>query len=181
MLFGVGVCLVSSSAAWAGNPTDAGQGMGTAQPLASNLSVSPHWRVYRFAKQGVEYLQVNDGAGQVHVGIGTANGIYLVLPMGSDAGHVSTPDAPLTAALSHAETVYRDAHTVLSVGIDAAGQWVWSAAPASASSNAVHSQTGSCDPDSCPINRIQVDSASTCDPNSCPINRGDSIQQSSVQ
>jgi hypothetical protein len=82
MLFGVGVFLVSSSIAWAGHPIDVGQGLGSAQPLASDVSLSPHFHVYRFIKQGIEYLQVNDTNGTVHVAMGTANGTLIVLPVG---------------------------------------------------------------------------------------------------
>lgn len=182
MLFGVGVLLVSSSIVWAKDSTDMGRGMGTAQPLAYDLSVSPHWHVYTFKMQGIHYLQVNDNAGQVHVGLGVANGVYIVLPMGSDAGNVSTPDAPLMTTLTNMETVYRDRETVLSVGINSAGQLVWVALPASTSTTAV--TAAECDANSCPINRIQTALPATqtssttpstslaCDPNSCPINRG---------
>jgi hypothetical protein len=182
MLFGVGVFLVSSSMVWAGDSTDIGQGMGTVQPNAHDLSLSPNWHVYTFKKQGIHYLQVNDNAGQVHLGLGVANGVYLVLPMGSDAGNVSTPDAPLTTTLSNVEVVYRDSETVLSVGTNSLGQLVWSAVPASTSTTAVTAEE--CDANSCPINRIQSALPTTqtssatqstslaCDPNSCPINRG---------
>src|ERR1700744_2488297 len=132
MLFGVGVFLVSSSAVWAGSASDIGQGMGMVQPSAHDLSISPHWHVYYFKKQGIAYLQVNDNAGQVHIGLGVANGVYLVLPMGSDAGNVSTPDTPLATTLSNVEVVYRDSETVLSAGTNSAGQLVWSVVSAPA-------------------------------------------------
>jgi hypothetical protein len=186
VLFGVGVFLVSSSMVWAGNSTDTGQGMGTVQPLARDLSLSPNWHVYTFKKQGIHYLQVNDNAGEVHVGLGVANGVYVVLPMGVDAGSVSTPDAPLNTTLSNVEVVYRDKETVLSVGTNSAGELVWSATPASTSTEQVSTATSAeeCDANSCPINRVQTAVPTTktsstteatsalCDPSSCPINRG---------
>jgi hypothetical protein len=182
MLFGVGVFLVSSSMVWAGNSTDIGQGMGTVQPNARDLSLSPTWHVYTFKKQGIAYLQVNDNAGQVHVGLGLANGVYVVLPMGVDAGSVSTPDAPLNITLSNVEVVYRDSETVLSVGTNSAGQLVWSATPAT--SNTTASPNEACDPNDCGINRVATSiptsgvasnatqaSPALCDTNDCGINR----------
>jgi hypothetical protein len=174
MLFGVGVFLVSSSIAWAGHPIDVGQGLGSAQPLASDVSLSPHF-------QGIEYLQVNDTNGTVHVAMGTANGTLIVLPVGSDAQNVSTPDAPLSVAVSGTETVYTDAQITLTVGVSASGALVWTAMPAT--SNPTASPDGNCDPNDCGINRgaspvpamatsnATQASPEICDTNDCGINR----------
>lgn len=138
------------------------QGMGAARPATKDVSQSPRWHVYRFIRDGINYVQVNDLGNQVRMGVATANGLYLVLPMGSDAGSVSTPDAPVRSGqLSHAEVVYRDGVTQVAVAVNGKGQYVWS----------VTSVAG-CDPDDCPVTRIQAAPAATlCDPNDCPVSR----------
>lgn len=88
--------------------------LGKAWPNARDLSSSTHWHVYAFTNEGVKYVQVNDLNGNVRGAFATANGKFLVLPMGRDAARISTPQKP--ASLSgtvvplpaHAELVYRD-------------------------------------------------------------------------
>lgn len=88
--------------------------LGQAWPNAQDVSASSHWHVYVFANDGVRYFQVNDLYGNVRVAFATANGQFLVLPMGRDAQRISTPQQ--TAATSttavpltlYTETVYRD-------------------------------------------------------------------------
>lgn len=108
-------CLVVmglSASALAAQPSSTG--LGQAWPNAQDVSASTHWHVYVFASNGIRYVQVNDLNGRVRAAFATANGQYLVLPMGRDAGRVSTPQhayqaargvVPLTA---YGETVYRD-------------------------------------------------------------------------
>jgi hypothetical protein len=168
--------LLNSAAALAATPNDVGQGLGTAQPLTNDVSLSSHWHVYRFIKQGVEYLQVNDASGQVHMAIGTANGTLIVLPVGSDAQNISTSDAPLNIAVTGSQTVYEDAQVTLTVGVSASGALIWSATTAATD--------GDCDPNDCGINRVTAATPTTattstasqpiaaiCDTNDCGINR----------
>jgi hypothetical protein len=93
-----------SSALWAGAPST---GLGQAWPNAADVSVSPHFHAYRFVKDGIEYVQINDLQGAVRAAIAAAPGAMLVLPIGVDAAHVNTTTS--AAAQSGAtETVYQD-------------------------------------------------------------------------
>jgi hypothetical protein len=87
-------------------------GLGQAWPNAPDVSASTHWHVYVFVRDGVRYVQVNDLNGNVRGAFATANGQFLVLPMGRDAERVSTPQqaARNLVHMSHAysETIYRD-------------------------------------------------------------------------
>src|SRR5690242_3189922 len=69
----------------------ASTGLGQAWPNAQDVSASTHWHVYTFTNNGVQYFQVNDLYGNVRVAFGNVNGQFLVLPMGRDAQHISTP------------------------------------------------------------------------------------------
>lgn len=87
-------------------------GLGQSWPNASDVSSSPRWHVYVFVKDGVRYIQVNDLNGKVRGAFATANGQFLVLPVGADAENASA--GPNSSALTTAitgrtgETVYRD-------------------------------------------------------------------------
>lgn len=89
-------------------------GLGQAWPNAQDVSANGHWHVYVFANNGIHYIQINDTNGNVRLAFGTAGGQFLVLPMGRDARHVSTPQQPVAAETtavpltSYTETVYRD-------------------------------------------------------------------------
>lgn len=102
---------ISTSAMAAQSPSS---GLGQAWPNAQDVSASPHWHVYVFTAGGVRYIQVNDLAGNIRGAVATANGQFLVLPMGRDARQIVTPQQPLVPADtvvpldSYAETVYRD-------------------------------------------------------------------------
>lgn len=91
-----------------------GTGLGQAWPNAQDVSASTNWHVYVFANNGIRYIQVNDAYGNLRVAFGTANGQFLVLPMGRDAQRLSTPQQTLSASstavplTSYTETVYRD-------------------------------------------------------------------------
>lgn len=101
-----------SASAFAAEPS--GTGLGQAWPNAQDVSASSNWHVYVFAANGIRYVQVNDLWGNVRGAFAAANGQFLVLPMGRDARHISTPQQPLRLAstvvplTSYAETVYRD-------------------------------------------------------------------------
>lgn len=149
----------SSGMVMASSPS-LGQGMGSSQPGVRDLSQNPNWHVYRFWKDGIEYLQVNDLGGNVRLGFGTANGLVIVLPMGTDSQAVSTPDAPLNLPVTGSSVVYQDAHTTLTLGVTSNGQSVWNVAATVspvAQQNAATSRA--------------VTANSTCDPNDCGINR----------
>lgn len=66
-------------------------GLGQSWPNVPDISANPHYHVYRFDRDGVEYIQVNDLQGQVRGAIGIAQGVTLALPMGDDAQNVMVP------------------------------------------------------------------------------------------
>lgn len=84
-------------------------GLGQSWPNATDVSSSPRWHVYVFVRNGVRYVQVNDLHGNVRGAFATAGGSFMVLPIGSDASRVATPDDPLPAPASTAgDIVYQD-------------------------------------------------------------------------
>ena len=85
-------------------------GLGQAWPNAADVSANPHWHVYVFVLNGIEYVQVNDLNGTVHAAIGTVAGTTIVLPIGVDAQNVTTTAAPAT---SSTVTVYSDSTTTV--------------------------------------------------------------------
>ena len=120
-------------------------GLGQAWPNAPDVSTSPRWHAYVFEKDGIRYIQINDLAGHVHGAFATANGQYLVLPIGSDAATVTATapaPAPATATATNAvaadtsaETVYDDGSTQVTVAVQADGTTLLSATAASAGCN----------------------------------------------
>jgi len=69
-------------------------GLGEAFPAGvPDLSLAPGWHVYRFDRDGVRYIQVNDAGGTVLAAVAAANGQLLRLPLGVDADHVSIPQS----------------------------------------------------------------------------------------
>jgi len=96
-----------------------GAGLGQSWPNAQDVSASVNWHVYAFNNNGVRYIQVNDLSGNVRVAFATANGQFLVLPMGRNAQSISTPQQnaaiPATSVplQSYAETLYRDSNVQL--------------------------------------------------------------------
>lgn len=90
-------------------------GLGQAWPSALDVSANAHWHVYRFESNGIHYIQINDLHGKVRGAFATANGQFLILPMGRDAQRISTPQQPLAVSstvvplTTYTETVYRDA------------------------------------------------------------------------
>jgi hypothetical protein len=85
-------------------------GLGQAWPNATDVSVSSHYHVYVFVRDGIRYIQVNDLSGTVRGAVAIADNEVLVLPVGVDAQYVSTTpaSAQATKATSNAETVYND-------------------------------------------------------------------------
>jgi hypothetical protein len=105
--------------------------LGQSWPQMTNVSAAPGWRVYVFVQDKVKYIQVNDLVGTVRATVATANGYFLVLPLGADAQRVYTPTRPLAAALDStapAITVYQDSEVQLTARYQNDGSTVWTAA-----------------------------------------------------
>ncbi|MFC5741154.1 hypothetical protein [Dyella tabacisoli] len=100
--------------------------LGNTNPQAADVSVSPNWHVYVFHRDGIKYVQINDQQDQVRAAFATRNGLYLVLPIGSDAQQVSTPQQPLAfnGAAALGETVYLDSSVKVVMAPQSGGvQW----------------------------------------------------------
>ncbi|WWL67579.1 hypothetical protein V4E86_13975 [Burkholderia pseudomallei] len=119
LAFGIVAVLGLPGLAVAAEP--ASTGLGQAWPNAADVSLSPHYHVYVFTRDGIRYIQINDATGVVRGAIATAAGVVLVLPVGMDAAHVKTLHVtsgnatPSTSTRGSTETVYRDQTTTLSV------------------------------------------------------------------
>lgn len=115
------------TSAFAGGPTQS-SGLGQSWPNVADISSSSHWHVYAFERDGIRYIQVNDLNGTVRAALATANGELLVLPIGTDADHVSTPqqstkgEAGAKAQGISTETIYRDSSIQLSVVLQLNGR-----------------------------------------------------------
>lgn len=81
-------------------------GLGQTWPNAADVSVSPHYHVYVFARDGVSYIQVNGLNGTVLGAVAVGGQEVLVLPVGEDAQYVTT-----SQTAGQGETVYRDSST----------------------------------------------------------------------
>lgn len=91
-------------------------GLGQAWPNAQDVSSSPRWHVYVFERDGIRYVQINDLNGNVRAAFATQGGTFLVLPIGSDAANVATPQDPQPAPENtQGEVVYRDSDVQLQV------------------------------------------------------------------
>ena len=87
-------------------------GLGQSWPNTNDVSASPHYHVYLFARDGIRYVQVNDSSGKVRAAFATANQVIFVLPIGTDAQGAGTSHqtaAQTTMAnTSSTELVYSD-------------------------------------------------------------------------
>ena len=87
-------------------------GLGQSWPNTNDVSASPHYHVYLFARDGIRYVQVNDSSGKVRAAFATANQVIFVLPIGTDAqgAGASRQTAAQTATVntSSTEMVYSD-------------------------------------------------------------------------
>jgi hypothetical protein len=106
------MALTLSVSAMAQAPTT---GLGESWPNATDVSVSPHYHVYVFVRDGIRYIQINDANGTVRGAVATAGGQTLVLPIGTDASSVqvsqgSAQNATASTAAT-TETVYSDSAT----------------------------------------------------------------------
>jgi hypothetical protein len=102
------LAMALSASAFAGQPPSTG--LGQSWPNAVDVSVSPHYHVYVFARDGIRYIQVNDSNGTVRGAVAVADHVVLVLPVGVDASSVvtSAPQAHNQVSDVSGETVYRD-------------------------------------------------------------------------
>lgn len=97
-------------------------GLGQAWPNAQDVSASPRWHVYVFERDGIRYVQLNDLRGNVRAAFAAQGGNFLVLPIGSDAARVATPQDPQPApANTSGEIVYHDSAVQLQVTPQANG------------------------------------------------------------
>ncbi|RUL66069.1 hypothetical protein EKH79_05070 [Dyella dinghuensis] len=126
-------------------------GLGQSWPNATDVSVSPHYHVYVFVRDGIRYIQINDANGTVRGAVATAGGQTLVLPIGTDAssvqvsqGSVQNADAS-TAATT--ETVYNDSATQITATPQSTGAVTF----------AISNSAGLCsDPTKCNIGTISI-------------------------
>lgn len=108
------LCLVLATVLVAGRAISAdtpvsSTGLGETWPNATDVSVNPNWHVYVFQKGGTRYIQINDNSGSVRAALARTPYTVVALPIGSDAGNVSTPDESLPPPASRASTlVYQD-------------------------------------------------------------------------
>ena len=97
-------------------------GLGQAWPNATDVSVSPHYHVYVFVRDGIRYIQVNDLNGTVRGAVAMADRVVLVLPVGADAAYVTTQRTQVpTASAANSETVYNDGTTRITATPASAG------------------------------------------------------------
>ncbi|WP_147292887.1 hypothetical protein [Dyella psychrodurans] len=118
-VFSTLLAMVLSASAFASQPP--ATGLGQAWPNATDVSVSPHYHVYIFVRDGIRYIQVNDLNGTVRGAIAVADHVVLVLPVGVDASSVVTSASQTNTqvpSVSTGETVYHDS----SIQIDATPQ-----------------------------------------------------------
>jgi len=106
------IALTLSTSALAQAPAT---GLGQSWPNTTDVSLSPHYHVYLFVRDGIRYIQINDANGTVRGAVATAGGQTLVLPIGTDASSVQVSQASVQSAAdssaSTTETVYSDSTT----------------------------------------------------------------------
>ena len=84
-------------------------GLGQSWPNAQDVSSSPRWHVYVFVRNGIRYVQINDLNGNVRAAFAAQGGNFLILPIGTDASRVATPQDPQPApANTQGEIFYHD-------------------------------------------------------------------------
>lgn len=81
-------------------------GLGESLPKTSDLSNDPQWQVYEFVRDGIRYLQINDGANATRAAIGQIGATAWVLPLGRDADHVAIQAN--SSSVQNGRVVYRD-------------------------------------------------------------------------
>lgn len=88
------VSLLASAAlvalAWSGSAiADDWRGLGASWPSAVDTSRNANFHAYRWLRNGVSYVQVNDRNGEPLVAIAAGGGGVIVLPIGSAASQVT--------------------------------------------------------------------------------------------
>ncbi|WP_242107995.1 hypothetical protein [Luteimonas aquatica] len=102
------------------------EGLGAPAPVAPNVSIDPTWFVYKFDREGIEYLQVNDRAGNVRLVLGAIDNIVWTLPLGDQANQVSTSlQQQAIPADAKRSVVYHSAEFDLVAYTGANGVVVW--------------------------------------------------------
>jgi hypothetical protein len=81
-------------------------GLGESLPKTSDLSSDPHWQIYEFERDGIRYLQINDGANTSRAAIGQIGATAWVLPIGRDADRVAIQAGASSTVAGR--VVYRD-------------------------------------------------------------------------
>lgn len=81
-------------------------GLGESLPKTSDLSSDPQWQVYEFERDGIRYLQINDGANTARAAIGQIGTTAWVLPIGRDADRVAIQSD--ASSLPVGRVIYRD-------------------------------------------------------------------------
>ncbi|WP_052949625.1 hypothetical protein [Dyella japonica] len=66
-------------------------GLGSRWPNATDVSHHPSFHAYRFALNGVSFVQVNAGNGEPQLALATAPGTAVVLPIGNPSAVVVNP------------------------------------------------------------------------------------------
>ena len=86
----------------------ADSGLGQSQPLATNLSLDPRWRVHAFERDAITYFQISDTTDGLQFIIGKSGNVFWVLPAGPTETRVVLPsDDRAPGPLVDAEEVYR--------------------------------------------------------------------------
>lgn len=81
-------------------------GLGQAWPNAPDVSRSAHYHVYRFERDGMTYIQVNDLQGKVLGAVAATQGATFALPIGAEAHNVKIGADRAPTDLT--EVVYQD-------------------------------------------------------------------------
>lgn len=101
-------------------------GVGQAALQSEDVSQSTGWNAYELERDGIQYLQVNDNDGNVHVIIGNIGQTFWTLPAGGAADLVSLPQQPLSIPAGATRTeVYRRPGVVLAA-YEVSGGVIWS-------------------------------------------------------
>ena len=105
--------LVSTTVAaltWSGSAAaqNAG-GLGSNWPTAADASRSASFHAYRWIRNGVSYVQVNDRNGAPLVALAAAGGTVIVLPIGTGAVKIVAPSPGVAGA-----PVYSDERVTIS-------------------------------------------------------------------
>lgn len=96
-------------------------GLGQAWPNATDVSVSPHYHVYVFVRDGIRYVQVNDLNGTVRAAVAIADNVVLVLPVGVDAADVTTGRSVASGNAGVPDTVYSDGTARITATVTSTG------------------------------------------------------------